>query len=42
MGKFKGRNAVACRECHSQKLKCSGGRLFGFVGCVGSEVLITV
>ncbi|KAM0435903.1 hypothetical protein ACHAPT_002795 [Fusarium lateritium] len=25
MGKFKGRNAVACTACHSQKLKCSGG-----------------
>ncbi|KAL2681054.1 hypothetical protein Neosp_008657 [[Neocosmospora] mangrovei] len=25
MGKFKGRNAVACTACHAQKLKCSGG-----------------
>ncbi|KAH8892981.1 hypothetical protein GQ53DRAFT_793732 [Thozetella sp. PMI_491] len=25
MGRFKGRNAVACRACHSQKLKCNGG-----------------
>ncbi|KAJ3518913.1 hypothetical protein NM208_g14335 [Fusarium decemcellulare] len=25
MGKFKGRSAVACTACHSQKLKCSGG-----------------
>ncbi|KAM5345224.1 hypothetical protein ACJ41O_011086 [Fusarium nematophilum] len=24
MGKFKGRSAVACMACHSQKLKCSG------------------
>ncbi|VUC38064.1 unnamed protein product [Clonostachys rosea] len=24
MGKFKGRNAVACIPCHSQKVKCNG------------------
>ncbi|KAK7423740.1 hypothetical protein QQX98_000930 [Neonectria punicea] len=25
MGKFKGRSAVACTACHTQKLKCGGG-----------------
>ena len=27
MGKFKGRNSVACTACHRQKLKCPGGML---------------
>lgn len=29
MGRYKGRNAVACFGCHGLKVKCSGGRLLG-------------